>query len=214
MGKLKKIFITVHFGDAPEWMDKFEPPKGYDWIFETNKESFNERVNRILGFDYPAPYGSAKPWDYRPALGLLYEEELKGYDFWGHTDLDCVYGDTEKWVNDEFLSQLDVHSNHHEYINGCWSLYRNTPEVNNLFQQYPYWKQKMMYDEPNGWAEQEFSRLLEQSGLRYKYTFFQGWPYTTEPKLKKEGDSLYQEINDVWEEIMMFHFRRSKKWCL
>lgn len=211
---MKKLMICVYFGDLPSWMDRYEPPMGYDFLLENDLESFKERVQRILGFEYPAGYGDTKPWDYRGALGLLYAEELKNYDFWAHTDLDCVYGQTEKWFSDEELNQLDIWSNHGTYVCGCWCLYRNTKEVNELFMQYPYWKQKMMYAESNGWVEQEYSRLVEQSGLRYRYSFHQGDPYTTEPKLKKEGDALFQEINGVWEEVMMFHFRRSKKWPL
>ena len=191
-------------------MNKFEWPKGYHMIIDTDLNDFKLRVKQKLGIEYPGVYGSSKVWDYRCALGLLYEEEIKGFDWWGHCDLDCVFGDVNKWVTDEFLSNLDVHSNHHSYVNGCFSLYRNVPEVNTLFMNYPFWAEKMINPEPSGWIEYEFSRLLEQSGLRYAYTFWQGWPYTDTPKLFKNEEKLYQD----GEEIMMFHFRRSKKWPL
>jgi len=211
MATLTKILIMPFFGTLPEWWEKFEVPKGYDFLLDTDLEKFKIRVKKKLGIEYPGVYGNPKIWDYRPALGVLYEEEIRGFDFWGHTDPDCVYGDVDKWVTDEFLSKLDIHSNHHSYVNGCWSLYRNTPEVNRLFMQYPFWGDKMIHPEPNAWVEQEFSRLLERSGLRYAYTFWQGWPYTTTPNLIKDDDGkLYQD----GEEIMMLHFRRSKKWPL
>jgi len=198
------------FGELPEWYDKYEVPDGYDMLLDQDLEGFKKRVKDKLGIDCPIIWGTGKVWDYRCALGLLYEEEIKGYDFWGHTDYDCVYGNVDKWVTDDFLSNLDLHSNHNTYVNGCWSLYRNTPEVNNLFKQCPEWKEKMIYPEANGWVENEYSRTLEQSGLRYEYTFWQGNPYTTEPNLKKKGGKLYQD----GQEIMMFHFRRSKKFPL
>lgn len=207
--QIKKIMITPYFGKLPDWMDKYESPKGYDWLLDTDIESFKRRVKEVLGFDSDIRAGTGKVWDFRPALGLLYAKEIEGYDFWGHTDFDCLYGDVNKWVTDEFLSNLAVHSNHDEYVNGCWSLYRNKPGVNHLFEAYPNWRYKML-GEPNGWVEQEYSRLLEKSGLRYQYTFWQGNPYTTTPNLKKEGDKLYQDDK----EIMMFHFRRSKIWPL
>lgn len=201
--------ITPYFGKLPEWFDKYEMPKGYDWLLDKDIEGFKKRVKDVLYFDSDIVEGTGKVWDFRCALGLLYEKEIKGYDFWGHTDFDCVYGNVDKWVTDDFLKDLDVHSNHDSYVNGCWSLYRNTPEVNNLFKKFPSWKSKMV-GQPNGWVEQEYSKILEQSGLRYKYTFWQGNPYTTTPNLKKENEKLYQD----GEEIMMFHFRRSKKWPL
>jgi len=92
-------------------------------------------------------------------------------------------------------------------VNGFWTLYKNIPVINNLFREYSEWEEKMSHPAPNGWVEEEYSRTLETSGLNYKYTFFQGWPYTTNPNLKQTPDGkLYQD----GEEVMMFHFRRSK----
>ena len=217
MANLKKIFITPYFGEFPEWMNKWKANfeetlrlAGYDLLLDINLEDFKKRVKSKLGIDYPGLPGTGKVWDYRAALGFLYEEEIKGYDFWGHTDFDVVYGDVNKWVTDEFLNELDVHSNHETYVNGCWSLYRNVKKVNELFKQYSYWKDKMQYSYPNGWVEKEYSRVLEKSGLRYKYTFWQGDPYTLAPNLKFKNGKLYQDNK----EIMMFHFRRSKRWPL
>lgn len=210
MDALTKILIVPYFGELPDWIQKYEPPTGYSFMLDTNFPKFKRRVKEKLGLDYPGEFGSGKVWDYRPALGILYEEEIEGYHFFGHTDLDCVYGDVSKWATDEFLSELDVHSNHHSYVNGSWTLYRNKSVVKNLFREYPFWGEQMASPDPNGWAENEYSRLLERSGLRYKYTFWQGWPYTTTPNLVKQDGKLYQD----GEEIMMFHFRRSKKWPL
>lgn len=211
MDPLKKIMIVTYFGKLPEWMDSYMPPKGYDFMLITDLDDFNRRVEDMFGMPSPIVEGGGKAWDFRPALGLLYADKLEGYDFWGHTDLDCVYGETKKWVNDDMLSRLDIHSNHGSYVCGPWTLYRNIPEVNNLFRACPNWN-KYMFDivEPTGWVEEEFSRILERSGLRYLYTFYQGNPYTEDPKLKYHDGKLYQD----GQEIMMFHFRRSKKWPL
>ena len=216
---LKKILLAPYFGDLPEWMDKYEPPKGYHMILDRDLDKFKQRVGDRLGIVYPGEVGSGKPWDYRACLGVLYEEEIKGFDFYGHTDLDCVYGDVNKWLTDDVLNKLDVHSNHNTYVMGAWALYRNIPEVIHLFQSVPNWPEFLDKPEPNGWVEEEFSRALEKSGLRYAYTFWQGNPYTTEPKLLKKDGALYQ-LDKVsghefeYVEIMMYHFRRSKKWPL
>lgn len=210
MASLKKIMITPFFGDLPEWKNKFKIPIGYDWLLDTDIDSFRLRVKRVLGFDYPGLPGTGKVWDYRCALGLLYAEDIQDYDFWGHCDFDMVFGDVEKWFTDEELEKLDVWSNHHSYVNGCFSLYRNSKEVNELFTKSPFWKSILESKLATGWVEEQYSRLLEQSGLRYRYSFFQGWPYTTSPVLHKQDGRLFQD----GEEIAMFHFRRSKKWPL
>ena len=217
---IKKIFITPYFGEFPSWFEEYKEhfeqqlrPKGYGWLLDTDFEGFKRRVKEKLGIEYLGLPGTGKIWDFRGSLGLLYEDEIKDYEFWGHTDFDCVYGDVDKWVTDEFLSGLDVHSNHDEYVNGCWSLYRNNTNVNTLFFRSD-WRTYMTIPGPTGWIEKQFSRTLEESGLRYKYTLWQGNPWDNNPILKFKDGKIYQDIkkNGEWEEIMMFHFRRSKQW--
>lgn len=239
MANLKRILIVPYFGDLPEWWDKFEFPKGYEVILDRDLEDFKNRVRLKLNIEYPSGWGSSKLSDYRSLLGYLYQEEIEGYDYWGHCDLDMIFGDVDRWFPDSELKELDVWSNHNTYICGCWTLYRNCDEVNQLFLQFPNWQEYLIKPEVNGWIEKEFSRFLEQSGLRYRYSFFQGDPYTTTPNLRKTKYKLYQfqglielerlnyrppnerivfkrtsEEPDGIMEIPMFHFRRSKKWPL
>jgi len=210
----KKVLIAPFFGDMPPWIDKFRAPKGYDLLIDQDLDEFKIRVKTKLGIDFPGEWGSPKVWDYRGALGLLYEDEIKDYEFWGTVDFDVVFGDVSKFVPDDMLMNLDVYSGHNEYVNGCFSLYRNCTEVNKLFMQCPEWKEIMTDPKPSGWIEKEYSRKLEQSGLRYKYDFQQGNPWTDKPILKKEGQSLWQQLNGEWFELAFFHFRHSKKWPL
>ena len=79
-------------------------------------------------FDFPIslsePY---KLCDFRPAFGEMFREELVGYDFWGHCDLDVVFGQIrdhlppDAWKADKIL------------IQGNFALYRNTPEAAEWF---------------------------------------------------------------------------------
>lgn len=210
MPNLKKILLTPYFGELPSWFDKFEPPVGYEWLLDTNLDSFKKRVKDKLGINYPGEYGTGKVWDYRCALGLLYEDEIKGFDFWGTMDFDMVFGDVNKWFNDETLNTLDIWSNHDTYVCGCWTLYRNNRTVNSVFMQDQYWKSYLVDAEPNGWVEGKYSRIVENSGLRYRYSFFQGDPYHPPFDLKKENGKLFQ--NNI--EIPMLHFRRMKRFPL
>ncbi len=223
MSQLTKILICPYFGPFPEWFDLFLAdfirtmrPQGYDLLLDTDLPSFKERVRQKLGIDCPIVRGSAKAWDYRGSLGVLYSEEIKGFDFWGHCDFDVVWGDISKWASDYELSSLDVYSSHNEYVCGCFSLYRNQPLVNDLFKSYTIWSTVLESPIiPTGWIEREYSRVLEISGLRYKYDLApQGNPFTDRPVLKKEGDKLFQSTGQGWQEIGLFHFRRSKQWPL
>jgi hypothetical protein len=212
---IRKLFILPYFGNLPPWFEQWKEnfeaqlrPAGYDYLLDTDIESFKARVKSKLGIDYPGLPGAGKVWDYRCALGYLYEEEISGYDFWAHTDFDCVYGDVGKYITDELLNSLDLYSGHNTYVCGCWSLYRNTKPVNKLFIKITGWEDFLNNEHPNGWVETVYSRALERSGLRYMYTFNQGNPWLMAPNLKLENGKLYQD----GEEIMFFHFRHSKVW--
>lgn len=219
---LKKLLICPYFGAFPEWMDlwiadfmRTMKPQGYDLLIDTDLPAFKERAENKLGIKCPIVRGTGKVWDYRGSFGVLYAEEIKGYDFYGHCDFDVVWGNVSKFIPDSELNNLDVYSSHHEYVCGCFSLYRNSSKVNNLFYNCPVWQLRLTNLEPTGWIEQEYSRTLEVSGLKYMYDIEpQGNPFTDSPVLKKEGNSLFQSSAHGWMEIGLFHFRRSKKWPL
>lgn len=208
---LRKVLIVPFFGEMPPWIDKFRAPKGYDLLLDQDIDEFKIRVKTILGIDYPGEWGTSHVWDYRAALGLLYEEEIRGYDYFGHCDLDVVFGNMDKFIPDQELMKLDVYSTHDKYICGAFSLYKNTDEVRNLFKHSPEWKENMTSKQPTGWVETSYSRLLEKSGFKYKYDLTpQGNPFTDSPVLEMRGRELFQQINGEWFEIGLFHFRRSK----
>ena len=222
MATLKKVLIAPYFGEFPPWFDLFLAdfirtmrPQGYELLLDTDMQSFKDRVKEKLGIDYPGVRGTGKVWDYRCALGHLYRDEIKGFDYWGHCDFDMVFGNVNKFLPDSKLVELDVYSSHHDYVCGCFSLYRNAANVRSLFYQYTEWQQKMIQAEPTGWVEEGFSRTLEQSGLHFKYEFNQGNPWTKSPLLNKKGINLSQFIEGGgWKDIMLFHFRHSKRWPL
>jgi hypothetical protein len=213
-----KVLICPYFGEQPEWMDHYWKNAqrleslGYDFLLDTDEEDFRDRVNRILGIECPKMTGTGNIWDFRPALGELYAEEIKGYEWWGHTDFDCVYGRVENWITEEFLEDLDIHSNHRDYICGFWTLYRNCAAVNELFYSAENWKHWMESGVPSGWAETEFTAVVDafhQSGeINRKYTFWQTKDLNNYDKIHWDGDKL-MEGN---EEIAMLHFRRTKQY--
>lgn len=236
MAHLKKLLICPYFGPFPEWMDLFladfqntMKPQGYTLVLDTDLPDFKRRVKEKLGIDCTIVRGQAKIWDYRCALGFLYEEEIKGYDYWGHCDLDMVFGNVSKFIPDEKLSTLDIYSGHDEYVCGCFSLYKNCTKVNKLFTFHPEWGYELTNPTPTGWVEKGYSELIEHSvaygseEIKYQFDFHQGNPWTNIPILKKENGGLFQDANVnatrdnpeyKWIEVMFFHFRHSKRWPL
>jgi hypothetical protein len=86
--------------------------------------------------DFPVVIENAyKLCDFKPAYGLLFSEFLNKYDFWGHGDIDIMYGDIRGFMTEEVLLNHDVISSRHDFITGTYCLYRNNQQMNTLFMQ-------------------------------------------------------------------------------
>ena len=61
----------------------------------------------------------------KPAYGAIFEDYLIGVDFWGHCDLDIVFGDIRSFITDEMLEEYDVITAKKEFLAGHFTLYNN-----------------------------------------------------------------------------------------
>lgn len=145
---MKKIaLMIVYLGKFPDYVDAFMHSLQYipdiDVIVITDQECSYKAPNLIV---YPATFEEIqariqkkfkfritldRPYklcDYKPVYGYVFEEELKGYDFWGHCDFDMVFGDVRKFLTEDVLDEYDK-----IYQLGHLCLYRNTRENNVRF---------------------------------------------------------------------------------
>jgi hypothetical protein len=139
-------FVVPYFGPRPPYfplvLRSMAANPDVSWLLLTDEPvpeappnvaveayTFAELSRRIRGsFDFPVsleqPY---KLCDFRPAFGEIFAPELAGYDFWGHCDLDLIFGrirahlPPEAFENDKIL------------FSGHFSLYRNTPETSQWY---------------------------------------------------------------------------------
>lgn len=72
--------------------------------------------------------------DFKPAYGIIFSDILEKYDFWGHGDIDLVYGDIRGFITTEILDEFEIVSSRHDYITGSFALYKNTDKIRRLFQ--------------------------------------------------------------------------------
>lgn len=114
-------FMVVTDQTIPEWY-----PSNVSFLI-TNMKELSERFQKYLDFKIALnnPY---KLCDFRPLFGLAFQEELYGYDFWGHCDIDLIWGDMEYFITNELLQSYDKIFNW-----GHLSLYRNNDLMNTAF---------------------------------------------------------------------------------
>jgi len=100
--------------------------KTIEGVKATASEKLGLRVN------VENPY---KLCDYKPAYGFLFPEIIKGYDFWGHGDIDVIFGNIRNFISDTILNSHDLICARHDFLTGYFQLFRNNEKMNTLFMQ-------------------------------------------------------------------------------
>src|SRR5262249_25313434 len=61
-------------------------------------------------------------------FGVIFQDDIAGARFWGHCDMDVIFGDVRKFVTEELLTEYTK-----LFIHGHFSLYRNCEAANQYF---------------------------------------------------------------------------------
>lgn len=147
----KIVVICVYIGELPDnyflWLESCKQNETIDWLIISDKLSSREKIAKnikILNFslndlknlierklqDTIILNKAYKLCDYKPAYGLIFEDYIKEYEFWGHCDMDMIFGDFQMFFNDEILEKYEKILN-----NGHLVLYKNNPKINSLFKE-------------------------------------------------------------------------------
>ncbi|OUP28188.1 DUF6625 family protein [Faecalibacterium sp. An192] len=141
-------YVVPYFGKLPSgfkmWLLSCSTNNTIDWILYTDDRtayeypdnvkvhycSYEDIKNKIQKC-YEFKISISRPWklcDFRPAYGEIFAEDLKKYDFWGHCDMDLIWGDIRKFITEDILMRYDKIG-----FQGHSTLYRNTQEVNSRY---------------------------------------------------------------------------------
>jgi hypothetical protein len=144
----KCCFIIPYFGKMPSYFELFlkscEKNPDYDWlIFSNDQEKYNlpsnvsfihitfEELHKMINdkMNMECVISEVhKLCDYKPAYGLIFEDYLKKYEFWGHCDLDIILGNLNDFITEEMLNTYDK-----IFCLGHMILYKNDYDINRLF---------------------------------------------------------------------------------
>lgn len=143
MKKTSICIIGVYFGDLPAyfnlWLKSCEYNKDISFLVFGDKlrgakpanvqfidfsiSKMKELADKKLSLN-TALYKPYKCCDFKVVYGIIFEDYIKNYDFWGHCDFDLVFGDIRKFATEDILAKNDK-----ILPWGHLSLYRNTEEV-------------------------------------------------------------------------------------
>ncbi len=134
--------VVPHFGDRPSWFPlvvrSMASNPDVHWLLYTERpvadappnvtvqlcefEDLAARIGAHFAFEISLdrPY---KLCDFRPAFGEIFAAELAGYDFWGHSDLDVIFGRIRDHLPPAAFRADKI------LFQGNFALYRNTPEA-------------------------------------------------------------------------------------
>ena len=141
----KSVVFVPFFGKLPDyfnlWLHSCSYHENFSFIVFTDDDTeysipanvsvvrlsfsdFREKIQKKFDFRIflDNPY---KLCDFKPAYGYLFSDFAKGYDYWGHCDLDLIIGNLEKYLPKESFDKVSYE--------GHFCLYRNKKEVNEAF---------------------------------------------------------------------------------
>lgn len=143
----KIAVVVTYFGEFPNYFPLWLKSCGYNktvdfYLFTDQKlsslpsnvyhvpmtlQEMQSRASSVLGFEASLnrPY---KCCDYRPLYGLIFSDYLGKYDYWGHCDVDLIFGDLQHFFDTYNLYEYDRFG-----TLGHLSLCKNTDKVNNAY---------------------------------------------------------------------------------
>lgn len=102
-------------------------------IVQFSLEAFNILASQQLNLDIKIT-NAYKICDFKPAFGVIFQDEISPYDFWGVCDIDLVFGRIREFMTQELLNDYDVISVKDSFPSGYFLLFRNNTIVNHLFE--------------------------------------------------------------------------------
>ncbi len=164
-GSYRIAFVVIYFGKLPFYFEAFlrscEFNPEIDWYIFTDcpysknipenvylvamsNHEFCSLASSKMGFSVVlSDYFLYKICDFKPFLGVIFEDYLWQYDFWGHCDLDILWGRIRFYVTNVILDNYDIITSRNKCISGHFCLYRNDLFVRQLILSLPDVKKKL-----------------------------------------------------------------------
>ncbi|MFA5007876.1 MAG: DUF6625 family protein [Candidatus Omnitrophota bacterium] len=158
----KILLIQIWFGKWPNWINLLIETCRHnheiDWLIFSDQ---NPPINQSQNIKYIKITSSQiesliaqksgveiclenfwKAGDSKVLFGVIFQEYIKGYDFWGYCDSDLMWGDIRNFLPEDSLKEFDIITACRCCICGQFTIFKNKEPINFLFQKAPYYKEK------------------------------------------------------------------------
>ncbi len=227
--KKKILLIAVYLGKQPRWMDAYlrscEKNPDVNWLLmvdwkELPKAPKNVKIKRITkkGLETLAKEitgarnilkNTYKICDYKPLYGILFQEDVRGYDFWGFTDLDLIHGNIRKFITEDVLDKYDVISASKYYCTGHFTLIRNSKKTNSLYKMNRYYKELFGNDVYAGFDELGLTEILKRKSVSKSIR----WYHENINACTSDDRWFSSKVNEIAnKEMKDYDFKNVAKW--
>lgn len=177
--------IIPYFGKFPEWFELYLyscskvnidfyfftdcklPSKKYKntHFTQLSYEQYCHIVSEKLNLNfYPTNrYNLVK---IRPFIGLIHNDICSKYLFWGYSDIDLIYGNINKYLNDKTLSKYNLITTHSTRVAGHFTIIKTKSKYTTICLKIPNWKKKLETEKIIAIDESDFTKVVNPA-LRY-----------------------------------------------
>lgn len=178
------VLICPYFGKLPNYFPltllSMKNNSQITWlIFTDDRTEYNyppnvqikyvdfDEIKQLIKENLDIDASGIKPYklcDYRPFYGIIFQEYIREYDFWGHCDFDCIFGNLFNFISDDIFNRYEKIL----YL-GHLSLYKNDEKMRNLILSFkeavPDAEKKLQQDYPYQFDEVLITQYLLQEKL-------------------------------------------------
>jgi hypothetical protein len=223
------VLIVAYIGKLPHYINLFIETCKYnpsiDWIVFSDQHPPKNKAGNVKFIKLtlrnigelicnklklkPNITRGYKLCDFKPAYGKIFKDHIKGYDFWGHTDLDMVVGDIRKFITPNVLENYDIVSADERRLCGPFTLFRNCKKINELYQEHKNYEVIFKSDKHYAFDEKGFNEVVLQAQrkelIRCLFRFFhKRGSRKRETFVWRNGELIAEDGN---REIIFLHLR-------
>lgn len=138
-------------------------------LIEFSKDNFSTLASEKLNLNIHLlnPY---KICDFKPTFGKIFEDYIIDYEFWGYFDIDLLFGDVDKFLNNSVLDKNDIITTYKHFLSGPFSIFRNKENLNLLFRK--VFEFERILQDPKHYGLDENIEKRENKGSSFRKIFY------------------------------------------